>query len=154
MARASFARGGLAALLLATLLGGPAASQDPPGAHDKFRWPLRGAILQGFKSGQNDGIDVAAPIGEPVHAAADGVCIYAGEDMKTYGKLLLIRHADGFVTAYANNSELMVKEGDQVRRGQIIAKSGNSAGAASPRLHFELRKDGKAVDPTKYLIPL
>ena len=89
-----------------------------------------------------------------MHAAADGTCIYAGDDIKTYGKLVLIRHADGYVTAYADNSELDVKEGDPVRRGQIIAKSGDSGAAKSPRLHFELRKDGKAIDPIRYLVPL
>ena len=89
-----------------------------------------------------------------MHAAADGVCIYAGDELKTYGELVLIRHANGFVTAYADNSEIDVKEGDAVRRGQIIAKSGDSGDVPSPRLHFELRKDGKPVDPTKYLAPL
>ena len=89
-----------------------------------------------------------------MHAAADGTCIYAGDDIKTYGQLVLIRHADGYVTAYADNSELDVREGDAVRRGQIIAKSGDSGAAKSPRLHFELRKDGKAIDPIRYLVPL
>ena len=124
----------------------------PP--HDRFRWPIRGPILHKFKSGDNDGIDIVASVGEWVHAAADGVCIYAGEDMKTYGKLVVIRHADGYVTAYADNSELDVKEGDPVKRGQIIAKAGASGEASSPMLHFELRKDGKPIDPTKYLVPL
>ncbi len=87
-----------------------------------------------------------------MHAAADGVCSYAGDELKTYGKLVLIRHADGYVTVYADNSELDVKEGDAVRRGQIIAKSGVSGNA--PHLHFELRKDGKPVDPIGYLVPL
>jgi murein DD-endopeptidase MepM/ murein hydrolase activator NlpD len=148
----------LAASILIALAGGSSLSQDlsagAPGAQDKFRWPIRGLILQRFKSGENDGIDIAAPVGEPVHAAGDGVCIYAGDDMKTYGKLVLIRHANGYVTAYADNSELEVKEGDAVKRGQIIAKSGDSGDVSSPRLHFELRKDGKAVDPTRYLVPL
>ena len=74
--------------------------------------------------------------------------------MKTYGKLVVIRHDNGWVTVYADNSELAVKQGDAVRRGQVIAKSGQSGGAASPRLHFELRKDGQAIDPTKFLVPL
>ena len=115
---------------------------------------MRGPIVQEFKSGDTDGIDIAAPVGEPVHAAANGTCIYAGDDIKTYGKLVLIRHADGYVTAYADNSELDVKEGDTVRRGQIIARSGDSGAVKSPRLHFELRKDGKAIDPIRYLAPL
>ena len=151
-------RGGLAALVLASLAGGAAFPQDHPpgaaGAREKFRWPLRGPIVQAFKSGETDGIDIAAPIGEAVHAAADGVCIYAGDELQTYGKLVLLRHADGYVTAYADNSELDVKEGDTVRRGQIIAKSGDSGTAPTPRLHFELRKDGKAINPVRYLVPL
>ena len=157
MAPARLARRGLAALAFAGLAAGGAFPQgvsDGPGAADRFRWPLRGAILKDFKEGESDGIEIAAPIGEPVHAAADGVCIYAGDELKTYGKLVLIRHAGGFITAYADNSELKVKEGDQVRRGQIIAKAGQSGDAATPRLHFELRKDGKPVDPVRHLVPL
>jgi murein DD-endopeptidase MepM/ murein hydrolase activator NlpD len=155
VARAGFARGSLAALLLVGLAGGSAFSQDAstlaPVAHDKFRWPIRGPIIQPFKSGGNDGIDILAAVGEWVHAAADGVCIYAGDDIKTYGKLVLIRHDNGYVTAYADNSEL---EGDAIKRGQIIAKAGDSGNAKSPRLHFELRKDGQPIDPVKYLVPL
>jgi murein DD-endopeptidase MepM/ murein hydrolase activator NlpD len=157
MGAARFARGGLAALLLASLAGHTSAQEASPAAkpeRDKFRWPLRGAILQPFKSGTNDGVDIAAPVGEPVHAAADGVCIAANEEIQTYGKLVVIRHDNGFVTIYADNDELLVKEGDRVRRGQIIAKSGESGGAPSPRLHFELRKDGHAIDPIKSLVPL
>ncbi len=89
-----------------------------------------------------------------VHAAADGVCIAAGDQIQAYGKLVVIRHDNGYVTVYADNSELLVKEGDKVRRGQIIAKSGQTGDAASPRLHFELRKDGHAVDPIRSLVPL
>ena len=157
MGPARLAKMGLATLGFAGLAAGAAFSQDVSGgsaALDRFRWPLRGAILKDFKEGESDGIEIAAPTGEPVHAAADGVCIYAGDELKTYGKLVLIRHADGFITAYADLSELAVKEGDKVRRGQIIAKAGQSGDAASPRLHFELRKDGKPVDPIRYLAPL
>ena len=144
--------GALGATLLLGLSAG-ALAQDATAAHDKFRWPLRGPIISVFTEG-HDGIDIAAAVGEWVHAAADGVCIYAGEDMKSYGKLVVIRHANGYVTTYADNSELDVKEGDAIKRGQIIAKSGDSGDVASPRLHFELRKDGKPIDPTKYLSPL
>ena len=144
--------GGLGAALYLGL-GARAFAQDAAVAHDKFRWPLRGPIISVFTEG-HDGIDIAAAVGEWVHAAADGVCIYAGEDMKSYGKLVVIRHANGYVTTYADNSELDVKEGDAIKRGQIIAKSGDSGDVASPRLHFELRKDGKPIDPTKYLVPL
>jgi murein DD-endopeptidase MepM/ murein hydrolase activator NlpD len=150
------ARGGFAALVLAGLAWGPAAAQEPstaaPSAREKFRWPVRGPILHPFKSGDSDGIDIATPVGEAVHAAGDGVCIYAGDEMKTYGQLVVIRHADGYVTTYADNGELDVKEGDKVRRGQIIAKSGVAGNV--PHLHFELRKDGKPIDPVKFLAPL
>jgi len=143
-------------MYLAGLACGPAFPEDlstgAPSARDRFRWPLRGPILHGFKAGETDGIDIAAPVGEPVHAAADGDCIYAGDELKTYGKLVLIRHGNGFVTAYADNSEIDVKEGDRIRRGQIIAKSGVSDNV--PHLHFELRKDGHPIDPLKYLAPL
>lgn len=171
------ARGGLAALLVAALLvaavpliasagavqaqqaspaegAAPAPDGSPEALRERFRWPLRGPIVQAFKAGTNDGIDIGAHLGEAVHAAADGVCIAAGDPIKTYGKLIVLRHADGFVTVYAGNSELEVKEGDQVRRGEIIAKSGDTGAAATPRLHFELRKDGQAIDPIRYLVPL
>ncbi len=112
-----------------------------------------GPILHPFKAGENDGIDIKTPVDQPVHAADDGVCTYAGDELKTFGRLILIRHANGYVTAYAHLNELGVKEGDKVRRGQIIAKSGDTGDVSSPQLHFELRKDGKALDPTKYLVP-
>ena len=149
----------LVLLGLAVMGGGPALAQDdsspaPPGGRAKFRWPVRGAILKKFKAGENDGIDIAAPVGEPVHAAADGTCISANEELKTYGKLVVLRHDDGYVTVYAGNSEIEVKEGDKIRRGQIIAKSGDSGEPPAPRLHFELRKDGKAIDPIRFLVPL
>ncbi|MBV8103318.1 MAG: M23 family metallopeptidase [Hyphomicrobiales bacterium] len=158
MSSRSITKRALAAWLLIGFASGPAFSQDASTgaavARDKFRWPIRGPILQRFKAGENDGIDILAAVGEWVHAAADGVCIYAGDDIKTYGKLVLIRHADGYVTAYADNSELEVKEGDAIKRGQTIAKAGASGEVKSPRLHFELRKDGQPVDPVKYLVPL
>jgi murein DD-endopeptidase MepM/ murein hydrolase activator NlpD len=132
----------------------PADAASPEPLRERFRWPLRGPIVEPFRAGTNDGIDIGAHLGEAVHAAADGVCIAAGEPLKTYGKLVVLRHADGFVTVYAGNSELEIKEGDTVRRGEIIAKSGESGAGGTPRLHFELRKDGKAIDPIRYLVPL
>ena len=157
MAGAGFARGGLAAIALAGLAGAvlaEEASPTPQAERDKFRWPLRGAIVAPFKAGVNDGIDIATPLGVAVHAAADGVCIAAGEEIRSYGKMVVLRHDDGYVTVYADNSELLVKPGDTVRRGEIIAKSGQSGDAPAPRLHFELRKDGQPVDPTRFLAPL
>ena len=119
----------------------------------EFRWPARGRIIQGFKGG-NDGINIAVPEGTAVKAAETGTVAYAGSELKGYGNLVLIRHPNGFVTAYANNGELDVKRGDQVKRGQVIAKSGQSGNVASPQLHFELRKGSTPVDPTSYLAGL
>jgi murein DD-endopeptidase MepM/ murein hydrolase activator NlpD len=135
----------------------PAAStktQAEASATPEFRWPARGRIIQGFKSGGNDGINIAVPEGTSVRAAEDGKVAYAGSALKGYGNLVLIRHPNGFVTAYANNGELDVKNGDTVKRGQVIAKSGQSGDVSSPQLHFELRKGSTPVDPTNYLAGL
>jgi murein DD-endopeptidase MepM/ murein hydrolase activator NlpD len=86
-----------------------------------------------------------------VHAAEDGVVVYAGSELAGYGNLILIRHSNGFVTAYAHASEVLVKRGDQVRRGQVIAKSGKTGNVTSPQLHFEIRKESAPVDPMQYL---
>ncbi len=133
----------------------PTASVAPAAAGPEFRWPARGRIIQGFKSGGgNDGINIAVPEGTAVKAAEGGVVAYAGSEMKAYGNLVLIRHPNGFVSAYANNGEIDVKRGDTVKRGQTIAKSGQSGNVASPQLHFELRKGTQPVDPTSYLAGL
>ena len=125
-------------------------------AGPEFRWPARGRIIQGFKGGTggNDGINIAVPEGTAVKAAEGGVVAYAGSELKGYGNLVLIRHPNGFVSAYANNGEIDVKRGDTVKRGQTIAKSGQSGNVASPQLHFELRKGSQPVDPTQYLAGL
>jgi murein DD-endopeptidase MepM/ murein hydrolase activator NlpD len=120
-------------------------------ANPEFRWPARGRIIQGFKPGGNDGINIAVPEGTSVKAAESGVVAYAGNELKGYGNLILIRHPNGFVSAYANNGDIEVKRGETVKRGQTIAKSGQSGNVASPQLHFELRKGTKPVDPTQYL---
>ncbi|QGM99789.1 LysM peptidoglycan-binding domain-containing M23 family metallopeptidase [Methylocystis parvus] len=120
----------------------------------EFRWPARGRIIQGFSTGGNDGINIAVPEGTPVKAAEGGTVAYAGSELKGYGNLVLIRHPNGFVTAYAHNGELDVKRGDSVKRGQTIAKSGQSGNVGSPQLHFELRKGSTPVDPTNYLAGL
>jgi len=125
---------------------------DANGANPEFRWPARGRIIQGFKSGGNDGINISVPEGTSVRAAESGVVAYAGSELKGYGNLVLIRHPNGFVTAYANNGEISVKRGEQVKRGQVIAKSGESGNVSAPQLHFELRdKSGSPVDPTNFL---
>jgi murein DD-endopeptidase MepM/ murein hydrolase activator NlpD len=128
--------------------------QAEAAASPEFRWPARGRIIQGFKSGGNDGINISVPEGTSVRAAENGTVAYAGSELKGYGNLVLIRHPNGFVTAYANNGELNVKRGEVVKRGQVIAKSGQSGNVSSPQLHFELRKGSTPVDPTSYLAGL
>lgn len=130
----------------------PAAAAEA--ASPEFRWPARGRIIQGFKSGSSDGINIAVPEGTSVKAAEGGVVAYAGSELKGYGNLVLIRHPNGFVSAYAHNGEVSVKRGETVKRGQIIAKSGQSGNVSSPQLHFELRKGSTPVDPTQYLAGL
>jgi murein DD-endopeptidase MepM/ murein hydrolase activator NlpD len=132
-----------------------AAAKAADAAMPSFRWPARGRVISGAgamgNGQQNDGINLALPEGTPVHAAEDGVVAYAGSELKGYGNLVLIRHSNGFVTAYAHTSEILVKRGDQVRRGQVIAKSGQTGNVTSPQLHFEIRKGSAPVDPTQYL---
>ncbi|MBK9082965.1 MAG: peptidoglycan DD-metalloendopeptidase family protein [Rhizobiales bacterium] len=124
------------------------------GGSPEFRWPARGRVIQGFRSNGNDGINIAVPEGTTVKAAEGGVVAYAGSELKGYGNLVLIRHPNGFVSAYAHNGEIAVKRGEQVKRGQSIAKSGQSGNVSTPQLHFELRKGSTPVDPTQYLAGL
>ena len=131
----------------------PAADAPSDG---RFRWPVRGRIIGKFgqsaaAGAQNEGIDLAVPMGTEVHAAENGVVAYVGDELKGYGKLVLVRHADNWVTAYAHNDELLVKRGDQIRRGQVIAKAGKSGGIDQPLLHFELRKGSQPVDPMPHM---
>ena len=93
----------------------------------------------------------AAPAGTPVRAAADGDVVYSGSELDGFGNLLLIKHTDGFVTAYAHNDTMLVKKGDKVRQGQVIAKVGQSGAVSSPQLHFEIRQNLKSVDPVALL---
>ncbi len=130
----------------------PAASAE--NGNPEFRWPARGRVIQGFKSGGNDGINIAVPEGTPVKAAEGGVVKYAGSELKGYGNLVLIQHPNGYVLAYAHNGELDVKRGDQVKRGQTIAKAGQTGNVTTPQVHFELRKGATPVDPTGYLAGL
>jgi murein DD-endopeptidase MepM/ murein hydrolase activator NlpD len=131
-----------------------AEQADASGSSPEFRWPARGRIIEGFKSGGNDGINISVPSGTSVRAAESGVVVYSGDGLKGYGNLVLIKHPNGFVSAYANNGELDVKRGEQVKRGQIIAKSGDTGNVNAPQLHFELRKGSTPVDPTQYLAGL
>jgi murein DD-endopeptidase MepM/ murein hydrolase activator NlpD len=120
-----------------------------------FRWPAKGRIIAGFgpkTNGQtNDGINIALPEGTPIKAAEDGVVAYAGSELKGYGNLVLVRHADGYVTAYAHAKELMVKRGDPIKRGQTIARSGQTGNVDAPQLHFEIRKGPSPIDPMPHL---
>ncbi len=128
------------------------------GSGPQFRAPVRGRVIASYgpKPGgaHNDGVNFAVPEGTAVRAAEDGTVAYAGNELKGYGNLVLIKHADGYVTAYANNSELTVKRGDTVRRGQIVAKAGQSGNVSSPQLHFEIRKGSTPVDPSRYVAGL
>lgn len=128
---------------------------EPSGAMPSFRWPVRGRVIAGFGSKpngtQNDGINLAVPEGTPVKAADDGVVAYAGNELKGYGNLVLIRHSNGYVSAYAHASQLLVKRGDAIKRGQVIAHAGQTGNVTSPQLHFEIRKGSTPVDPTQYL---
>jgi murein DD-endopeptidase MepM/ murein hydrolase activator NlpD len=121
----------------------------------QFMWPTKGAVLSSFgpKSGghHNDGINIRASHGAGVLAADAGVVAYAGADIKGFGKLLLVRHAGGWVTAYAHNDTLLVERGERVNRGQQIAKVGKTGGVTTPQLHFEVRRGTRAVDPIRYL---
>ena len=133
----------------------PAAQAEITGAAPSFRWPVRGRVREGFgprpSGGQNDGINVSVPQGTPIKAAEDGVVAYAGSELKGYGNLVLVRHSNGFVTAYAHASELSVKKGEQVKRGQVIGKAGATGNVTAPQLHFEVRKGATPVDPMQYL---
>ena len=128
---------------------------EAAGSLPSFRWPVKGRIIAGFgprpNGAQNDGINLAVPEGTPIKAADDGVVAYAGSELKGYGNLVLIRHANGFVSAYANASEILVKRGETIKRGQVIAHAGQTGNVTSPQLHFEIRKGSTPVDPTKYL---
>ncbi len=117
-----------------------------------FRWPARGRVIAGFgANGGNEGINIAVPEGTPVKAAEAGTVTYAGSEVKGYGNLVLIRHENGYVSAYAHNGSLNVKRGEQVKRGQVIATSGQTGNVTSPQLHFEIRKGATPVDPMKHL---
>jgi murein DD-endopeptidase MepM/ murein hydrolase activator NlpD len=126
-----------------------------PMTGNSFRWPVKGRVISGFGTkpdgGHNDGINISVPQGTAVKAAENGVVAYAGNELKGYGNLVLIRHANNWVSAYANNEELLVKRGDKVRRGEIIAKAGTTGSVSQPQVHFELRKGSRPVDPTKYM---
>jgi murein DD-endopeptidase MepM/ murein hydrolase activator NlpD len=137
----------------------PAADEDEaaPARGGHLLWPVRGRILAGYgatkQGGHNSGINIAATRGAPVKAVDAGVVAYAGNEIRGYGNLILVKHASGFISAYAHCDELLVKRGDKVGRGQVIAKVGATGGVAEPQLHFELRRGKRAVDPREFLAP-
>ncbi len=121
----------------------------------RFNWPVRGRLLSIYGSKgeglHNDGINIVAPRGSSVRAAGGGVVAYAGNELRGFGNLLLIKHPGGWVTAYAHNDALMVKRGDKVNKGQIVAKVGASGNVSRPQLHFEIRKGKRAINPLRHL---
>jgi lipoprotein NlpD len=126
----------------------PRTSADPDAI--EFIWPAKGRLLAGFAEPNNRGVDIGGRIGDPIVAAAPGRVTYTGSGIRGYGKLIIIRHENGFNSVYAHNKDVLVKEGQNVARGQKIAELGDSD-SDKPKLHFEIRKSGKPVDPMKYL---
>lgn len=119
-----------------------------------FSWPLKGKVLSNFgkkKKGINDGINIEAKFHSSVKAAEDGIVAYAGNEIRGYGNMVLLNHAGGWTTVYAHNDILLVNKGDRVKRGQEIAKSGNTGHVDTPQVHFEIRNKADPVDPIKYL---
>jgi lipoprotein NlpD len=128
-------------------LGVEPASTAP--ANTPWIWPASGRVIEAF-SDSNKGIDITGALGDPVMAAGSGSVVYSGAGLRGYGNLIIIKHDDEYLSAYAHNQKLLVKEGESVRRGQRIAEMGNSD-ADRPKLHFEIRRNGKPVDPMRHL---
>ena len=122
---------------------------------NKFAWPLKGTIVSKYgtigKGRNNDGINIKATLGAAVKAADSGRVAYAGNELKGFGNLILIKHDDGWITAYAHNDRLFVKKGQRVRKGEKIAAAGSTGSVNSPQLHFEIRSGKKALNPLNYL---
>ena len=116
----------------------------------RLSWPSKGDVIERFDDAKNKGIDIAGKSGDPVQSAADGKVVYAGNSLRGYGNLVIVKHDNTYLTAYAHNKTLLVKEGDIVKKAQKIAEMGNTD-ADRVKLHFEVRKNGKPVDPTSFL---
>jgi lipoprotein NlpD len=127
-----------------------AVKPDAPPPGIRLSWPAKGKVVEDFIDGKNKGIDIAGKLGDPIQAASDGRVVYAGNSLRGYGNLVIVKHDNTYLTAYAHNRNLLVKEGDSVRKGQTIAEMGDTD-ANSVRLHFELRVNGKPVDPLPFL---
>ncbi len=135
------------ALALALGLAGAASAET---AKPKFRWPILGEV---HKAKDGRGVDIAAAEGEPVRAAADGEAIYASDELASFGKMIVLRHADDYVTTYAHLSEMMVSPGAKVKRGEVIGKAGHTGDVKGPVLHFELRQGSKTLAPAGFMAP-
>jgi len=136
---------------------GPVASipeTRPPAAASggDWIWPVNGRVIDKFDEKRNKGIGIAGKEGDPVVASADGQVVYSGSGLRGYGNLVILKHSDDFISAYAHNRQILVKQGQVVKRGQRIAEVGRSD-ATEPKLHFEIRRQGKPVDPLAYLPP-
>ena len=132
----------------------PEPKQEPAGNGDKidWAWPASGKVIAAFNETSSKGVDLAGKPGDPVLAAAGGRVVYAGTGLRGYGKLVIVKHDNSFLSAYAHNQSLLVKEGQAVSKGQKIAELGDTD-SDRPKLHFEIRRQGKPVDPSKYLPP-
>jgi lipoprotein NlpD len=130
----------------------PTPKPEPDGPDDRvdWSWPTAGRVLGNFNGAGNKGVDIGGRVGDPVYASAAGRVVYSGEGIPAYGKLVIIRHNGTYLSAYAHNSQILVKEGQSVSRGQKIAELG-ATGTETAKLHFEIRRLGKPVDPLQYL---
>jgi len=128
------------------------AKPTPVESSVQWAWPAAGKVIEGFEDPRNKGIDIAGAEGEAINVAADGKVVYVGSAVRGYGNLVIVEHTDDFISAYAHNRQIVVKQGQQVKRGQKIAEMGKSD-ADRPKLHFEIRRQGKPLDPQRYLPP-
>lgn len=133
----------------------PRLPQAPARSEGRFAWPVYGPVLSGFGNkpdGQrNDGINISVDEGEAIKATENGIVAYVGNEVKGFGNIILVKHADEWVSAYAHASKILVKKGERIKRGQVIAYAGSTGNVATAQLHFELRRNSKAVDPLRYL---
>ena len=135
--------------------GAQVAGVGDAAAMGKLRWPAKGKVIGNFgprpDGTHNDGVNLSVPLGTEVHAAESGVVAYAGSELKGYGNLILVRHDNGWITAYAHNEEMLAKRGEKIKRGHVIGKAGKSGQVDQPQVHFELRQGSKPVDPTPFM---
>lgn len=138
----------------------PSVPRQQPGAKvagkpapSRWLWPTEGRVVRGFKGRQSvqQGIDISGRMGQTVHSSAAGIVVYSGKGLASYGQLIIVKHNDDYLSAYGYNSQLLVKEGDKVKAGQAIAKMGRAGQQGEPQLHFEIRKQGKPVNPMRHL---